>query len=754
MPPYEEDNRKVQTAVIGQPDADWPAFLPFDHDDFDRFMLGRSRDDFYCGTLLGGCGKKLTAKRYLHKKCHFAHRPPVHCRRTQTGEDSADHLYIGQALQHWLRRQGHQQVRVSYPDLGSGPGGAVEVRFGSGTRLIRVQMDRISLKRWEATRAQLAAGNVRVQWVYGPNSGITHNEVKAEGHAIRFTCRTEGGTRKVYVGTQRPDHTVKVTTLGECHLTDEGIVTPHLTDEPPKAAEADAGTDTTTQLAFPVIPGRLAFTAAVPAVEQNVTARLLYDADVQPVGSVMTRMRIALPVHSVPPSPHRLNVIESTAHLVPLLGSGADRPNWLIEAVGFSPLPTQSDPRWPDLRPAPGPRTPPSPEKTATPAKDEALVKFLRQKLIQTAHSRGLINWETLIHYRGYAPGDFTPQDRARLLIAVDHPRASDKPVLSSLVKMAQQEPGPASHFHEVLAGLGWGGDLSPERVRDIWERQRKTAYDLVRAETPSKTAASAGGTAPADSALINRFRTELERVAFRRTLINWSTLAKLTGARSAGVTPSARIRLLVAVDGSYSSKRPVLSSLVKLDGQKTGPAPFFGQVLKELGWKPGSTPRSPEAAWLAERDRAYALVARAASASKNPPSPFRDDHGLWAKLGIKRKTVVKAVRRALVSAAERQVRVSWQTLASAAGIRPEALPDPTRASILIEVDRNAGPDGVLLSSLVVSSGNLPVPYFADILKYLGRPYSSFPIELSRIRKAEQARVFAAHAWSANRTEA
>ncbi|KOU01129.1 hypothetical protein ADK87_12420 [Streptomyces sp. NRRL F-4711] len=98
----EEDTRKVQTAVIGRAGADTPVFLPYDHDEFDLFMRGRSRDDFYCGTLLGGCGKKLSAKRYTEKKCHFAHRPPVHCRRTANGESSADHLYIGQALTRWL----------------------------------------------------------------------------------------------------------------------------------------------------------------------------------------------------------------------------------------------------------------------------------------------------------------------------------------------------------------------------------------------------------------------------------------------------------------------------------------------------------------------------------------------------------------------------------------------------------------------------------------------------------------------------
>lgn len=57
MPSYEDDTRKVQTAVTGRPGSDQPVFLPFDHDDFDGFMRGRSRDDFYCGILLAGCGR-------------------------------------------------------------------------------------------------------------------------------------------------------------------------------------------------------------------------------------------------------------------------------------------------------------------------------------------------------------------------------------------------------------------------------------------------------------------------------------------------------------------------------------------------------------------------------------------------------------------------------------------------------------------------------------------------------------------------
>ncbi|WP_364712747.1 competence protein CoiA family protein [Streptomyces ossamyceticus] len=86
-------------------------------------MRGCSRDEFYCGTLLGGCGKRLTPKRNTEKKCHFAHRPPVHCRRTANGESSADHLYIGRALAQWLARQNHRKARRRTGRWGTGRAG-------------------------------------------------------------------------------------------------------------------------------------------------------------------------------------------------------------------------------------------------------------------------------------------------------------------------------------------------------------------------------------------------------------------------------------------------------------------------------------------------------------------------------------------------------------------------------------------------------------------------------------------------------
>ncbi|WPP33165.1 competence protein CoiA family protein [Streptomyces sp. CL7] len=744
MPSYEDDTRKVQTAVTGRPGSDQPVFLPFDHDDFDGFMRGRSRDDFYCGILLGGCGKKLTAKRYLHKKCHFAHRPPVHCRRAQTGEDSADHLYIGQALQRWLHRQGHQKVNVSYPNLGSGPGGAVELRFGSGTRLIRVQMDRMSLNQWEAIRAQFAYRNVRAQWAYGPNSGIAHNEAKAEGRALRFTCRTEGGTRKVYVGTQHPDHTVELTTLDEWHLTDDGIITPHVTREPPTNITADAGSDMTAQLAFPIVPGRLAFTAAIPADEQNSTGRRLYHADVQPSGSAMTRMRIALPLHAVPPSPHRLNVIESTAHLIPLTASdGAAEPSWLIEAVGFTPLLVRSDPRWPDLRPTPEPPAPPA--SVTDIHVRAALIERFRKELGAVALSHGLIDWETLVGTTDVAPSDITPADRVRLLIEVDHPRAGGKPVFSSLVVLTGDASGPPPFFTEVLAGLGWKAGLPAAKVADIWAREQRTAYMTTQSSAlPVAAVSSMTAGRPSDEELVACLKNQLEGVARQRGMIRWVTLLRKTGVPASAISADDRVRLLAAVDRPYGPGRPVLSCLVKQRGTP-GPTREFDRVLTAIGWRPTASVPTAGAAWPVERNRTYAHFRHRPKGATPKPAVPSGSNGLLLKLGITRASAAEALRPALIAAARRQVCVSWETLAREAHLPSGRVSEKERAAVLVAVDRPSAPHGVMLSSLLISANHTPVPYFADILRGLGRPHDLRPIELGRLRKVEQARAFAAY---------
>ncbi|GAA2571043.1 hypothetical protein GCM10010304_06780 [Streptomyces roseoviolaceus] len=748
--PDEYDTRKVQTAVLGGADSSRPVFLPYDHTDFDRFMRGRGRDDFYCGTLLGGCGKILTVRRSEVKKCHFAHRPPVHCRRTAVGEDSADHLYIGQALQRWLKLQGQRRVMVDYVDLGSGPGGSVEVRFDSGRRAIRVQMDRLTLRGWQTARQQNSAKDKQVHWTYGPGSGLAHNEVAEHGHAIRFECRTVGHTREVYVGTHLTDHTVDWVPLAEAHLGHDGIITPRLT---PTAG----GNDTTLApalVAFPLLPGTIAFTGTVELSPSDDDTRL-YDADVQPRGFARIRARVALPRRTAQPLPHRLHVIDGVAHLYPLPNDHADEPRWLIEADECSPLAETADPRWPDLQP-PKPVPQPRPA-TATPAvenekdqddgfpDDQSVVDVLRTRLTQVARSRGVINWEKLVSHTGATSVDFTPADRVRLLVAVDHPRADQKPVLSSLVKLHGDQPDtPPPFFADVLAGLGWKSGLSDVKVREIHQRERRTAYAVL--SQASTTTADTTDTTSDDRFLVARFREHLHLVAIGHGLVKWENLLKRQGIRANAISVQERTRLLAAMDWPLKADKPVLSALVQADGSR--PTALFEAVLRELGWKPTTAVPTVADALKVERGRAYAWAAAKAK-GRAFPRGHSIDSAAWNR-SFDFSAVVNAVREALIDAAHRKMCVGWQFLATAAGQAPGDFKERDRQAILVAVDRMAAPGGVLLSSLVIGPGHTPVPYFDAILKQLGRPHGLRPIELGTVRKTEQERAFAFYGKAAD----
>lgn len=232
----DEDNRKVQTAVLGGSQGHQPVFLPFEKEDAQRLRQLRGADAFSCGVLLGGCGQVLTLRACGDRKSHFAHRPPVRCRRTAVGENSADHLYIGEALVHWLRGQGRRNVTVAYVQQAHARSDSIEIRFGpkGRRRLLHVQMVRRSFSVWKDDGRRLAAapGKSPTMRTYGPESELSPYEVQAAGYALRFRCETRDGTREVSIGTQSPDHDVQWTTLDRCRLSDLGIVTPSLEAAP------------------------------------------------------------------------------------------------------------------------------------------------------------------------------------------------------------------------------------------------------------------------------------------------------------------------------------------------------------------------------------------------------------------------------------------------------------------------------------------------------------------------------------------
>jgi poly(A) polymerase len=148
------------------------------------------------------------------------------------GENSADHLYIGEALVLWLRGQGQPNITVAYVQQAHARSDSIEIRFGpkGRRRLLHVQMVRRSFSEWkdDSRRLQAAPGKRPMIRTYGPESELSPYEVQAAGYALRFRCETRDGTREVSIGTQSPDHTVQWTILERCRLSDLGLVTPSL----------------------------------------------------------------------------------------------------------------------------------------------------------------------------------------------------------------------------------------------------------------------------------------------------------------------------------------------------------------------------------------------------------------------------------------------------------------------------------------------------------------------------------------------
>ncbi|WP_426501637.1 hypothetical protein [Streptomyces sp. D54] len=146
------DKRRIQTAVLGGAGSEEPLMLPMEAIELDAFRHVHESDTFWCGTLLGGCGGRLTTKFYTDRACHFAHHPdpdglPHVCGRTARGVNSADHLYVKSAAAAWLADRG-EQATFTYARPEDGPlGSVVDVRWQHGA--LRVHLDQAVVPVWD-----------------------------------------------------------------------------------------------------------------------------------------------------------------------------------------------------------------------------------------------------------------------------------------------------------------------------------------------------------------------------------------------------------------------------------------------------------------------------------------------------------------------------------------------------------------------------------------------------------------------------
>nr|BFD96285.1 hypothetical protein KitaXyl93_76450 [Kitasatospora sp. Xyl93] len=211
--------------MIGDEHSDTPVALPLEAIEVDAFRRAHHGDTFWCGVLLGGCGKQLTTKLYLDRACHFAHYPepgglPTVCRRASRGVSSADHLYIKQGMARWLARRGID-ISAQVPIGGTGTIVLSEPATGAD---------------W---------------WIHLPSAARTHDrpadetppmrtlltedhpadaQLHKQGFVHRIRCEAAGTERLVKVGTQVSTAAgpLEWFDLADCSLTRDGLVTPTL----------------------------------------------------------------------------------------------------------------------------------------------------------------------------------------------------------------------------------------------------------------------------------------------------------------------------------------------------------------------------------------------------------------------------------------------------------------------------------------------------------------------------------------------
>ncbi|MGY9064002.1 hypothetical protein [Streptomyces sp. CAS3] len=454
--PYSEadDTRKVQTAVTYGAESDQPVFLPYAHDNFDRFMRGRTRDDFYCGVLLGGCGAKLSPKRYMDKKCHFAHRSPVHCHRTEVGESSADHLYIGQAIADWLKQQGRKAPRPAYKPHGHQVRDVVDVSHDGGRRLVRVQLARRSKHEWEDEDAKLRLRHVNLDWFFGPDSLVANWQMERQGYALRVQCRSAGASRVVEVGAQFPEMPVEWTSLSECTLTPDGILTPGLIRMPDGIVPRHA---VTSEPRLAISSTSFLITEATPT--HTTATHRWFDT------TLRVTARLSLPARAA--SPEGQHTYQPTNASLSIDGDGT----WVVQAQSLeqAQAPVHARPRASTSSPAAPPS--PSAERQALPPEANLVASF-RATMENAASNGKVVTTTTLCREAALQDRVLSAEQWVRLLLAVEQPRTPGKPVLCALIK--GRDGGPAPFFREVLHGIGWTRDFSSSDLLDIWLRERR----------------------------------------------------------------------------------------------------------------------------------------------------------------------------------------------------------------------------------------------------------------------------------------
>ncbi|MFG2452663.1 hypothetical protein ACGFSG_25080 [Streptomyces sp. NPDC048512] len=487
----------MQTAVIGDARSDHPVILPMEFTELEAWRRRHPNHTYWCGHELGGCGGRLMDRLYHDKVCHFAHVAggPT-CGRAATGESSADHLFIKRGLRDLLSKHG-QRGDVRTHDLGSGPGGAVDLHLPAAGRRLRFQLAPLDYQGWRHAGAALGEDIDDVDWLFGTEGPLTREILARNGYSLRFRLETDGGERRVHIGAQARNEPVNWTPLDECELRSDGLWTPAVEEiraSPPRPQPAG----------FPLAGGLVfAFDHEAPIPDDSpfsTGGRRLVMADVKPIGSPVIRAVLSLPADTgLPPDRHVFRAPDHSRLLVREDGGWAIRVDRYLRLnsmdaarTGLGRIPPE-----PQKVPPPAPvpqagtavtksvkaqasRAVDRPRESSEPGAlswGKAVVRA-REILTASAAQGRTLRWSALASQLGNPYWARSESFRTGFLAEVDSPLREGKPVLSALLG---EEGGALPCLPAVLERLGMDGvagiSVGSPAMRRWTERERERAF-------------------------------------------------------------------------------------------------------------------------------------------------------------------------------------------------------------------------------------------------------------------------------------
>ncbi|MER5402588.1 hypothetical protein [Streptomyces sp. NPDC002599] len=509
------DTRLIQTAVMGGKHGDRPVILPEEAHNLDEFRRQYGQDEFWCGTLLGGCGEKLMTKRYETKVCHFAHHPDRYgtnapCHRPSEGVDSADHLFIKQHVKEWLTRQGHA-AEASLRSLGTGPGDAVDFWLRATEQHLRFELRPEDYRRWRKAAESLGAREGHVEWVFRPENAITRDMVARQGYALRVNCETAGTDRRVLIGTATADRPIAWDPLNACRMTRDGLVTPAL-EELRAAGKIRIGGMRNTPLptSLPIAGAQLVFAidsgAAAPTDSPfQESGRHLYVGYLKPTANRIIRTVVSLPADIPPPADDYVYQLSGAVRILITDPVGTTQAYWAVRADAVKRLNGIAAERTGLWRPSVAldiPVGPPAPQDTPTrgerkwSAKAPATAveppsqavhvpqaKALREELLRIARRRGTTTWKQLSREFDTRLRQLSESTLRDLLVEVDQPVRDGALPLSVLVLASGQR-----HLHYLSAILRSLGVDAPDSGAALQQWSTETIRQIHDTYSPSES--------------------------------------------------------------------------------------------------------------------------------------------------------------------------------------------------------------------------------------------------------------------------